>query len=295
MRLIIQPNYDDVSEWVAAYVVKRINDFAPSVERPFVLGLPTGSSPKGTYARLVEMHKANLVSFKHVITFNMDEYVGLAETHPESYHSFMYTNFFKHVDIAPESINILNGNASNLQDECDQYEQKIESLGGIELFLGGIGPDGHIAFNEPGSSLASRTRVKTLAYDTIVANSRFFNNDISKVPKMALTVGVQTVMDAREVLIIISGIHKSVALAKCVEEGINHMWTVSAVQQHPRAAICCDEDATMELRVKTVKYFKGLMDTANLLGGGKSMLGYQSSMSGGSSSPKSGAKRSRLE
>tara|TARA_B100000780_G_C20955737_1_gene381330 strand:- start:68 stop:691 length:624 start_codon:yes stop_codon:yes gene_type:complete len=207
----------------------------------------------------------------------------------------MYTNFFKHVDIAPESINILNGNASNLQDECDQYEAKIESLGGIELFLGGIGPDGHIAFNEPGSSLASRTRVKTLAYDTIVANSRFFNNDISKVPKMALTVGVQTVMDAREVLIIISGIHKSVALAKCVEEGINHMWTVSAVQQHPRAAICCDEDATMELRVKTVKYFKGLMDTANLLGGGESMLGYQSSNNGGSSSPKSGAKRSRLE
>jgi glucosamine-6-phosphate deaminase len=224
----------------------------------------------------------------------MDEYVGLSETHPESYHSFMYNHFFKHVDIPADNINILDGNANDLQQECDNYEAKIASYGGIELFLGGIGPDGHIAFNEPGSSLASLTRVKTLAYDTIVANSRFFNNDISKVPKMALTVGVKTVMDAREVLIIISGIHKSVALAKCIEEGINHMWTVSAIQNHPRAAICCDEDATMELRVKTVKYFKGLMETANLLGGGDSMLGYQSS---GGASPKSTGpnKRARTE
>jgi glucosamine-6-phosphate deaminase len=241
----------------------------------FILYVYLYHSPKGTYARLVEMHKAGLVSFQHVVTFNMDEYVGLEETHPESYHSFMYNNFFKHIDIQSGSINILDGNAKDLQLECSNYEAKIASYGGIELFLGGIGPDGHIAFNEPGSSLASLTRVKTLAYDTIVANSRFFNNDISKVPKMALTVGVKTVMDAREVLIIISGIHKSVALAKCVEEGINHMWTVSAIQQHPRAAICCDEDATMELRVKTVKYFKGLQTTASTLLGGEPMLGAQ--------------------
>ena len=292
MRLIIQPNYDDVSEWVANYVVKRINDFNPTAENPFVLGLPTGSSPKGTYARLVELHKAGQVSFENVVTFNMDEYVGLAETHPESYHSFMYNFFFKHVNIPADQINILDGNAKNLQEECDSYEEKIKQYGGIELFLGGIGPDGHIAFNEPGSSLASLTRVKTLAYDTIVANSRFFDNDISKVPKMALTVGVKTVMDAREVLIIISGIHKSVALAKCVEEGVNHMWTVSAIQHHARAAICCDEDSTMELRVKTVKYFKGLMDTANLLGGGSPMLGYRSSSGG--ASPKA-SKRARAE
>ena len=291
MRLIIQPSYDDVSEWVAHYVVKRINDFAPTQSNPFVLGLPTGSSPKGTYARMVEMHKSGLVSFEHVVTFNMDEYVGIPEDHPQSYHSFMYEIFFKHIDIKSSSINILDGNAVDLQVECDNYEEKIAGYGGIELFLGGIGPDGHIAFNEPGSSLASLTRVKTLAYDTIIANSRFFNNDISKVPKMALTVGVKTVMDAREVLIIISGIHKSVALSKCVEEGMNHMWTVSAIQQHPRAAICCDEDATMELRVKTVKYFKGLMDTAHLLRGGEPMLGHQSS--GGNSSPK--AKRARSE
>lgn len=139
--------------------------------------------------------------------------------------------------------------------------RKIKSFGGIELFLGGIGPDGHIAFNEPGSSLVSRTRVKTLAYDTIVANSRFFGGDLNKVPKMALTVGVGTVMDAREVLVIISGNNKALALSKCIEEGVSHMWTVSQLQMHPRACIVCDEDATMELRVKTVKYYKGLMET----------------------------------
>ena len=120
----------------------------------------------------------------------MDEYVGLPEDHPESYHNFMWTHLFSHIDINPKNVNILNGNADDLVAECEQYDAKIEACGGIELFLGGIGPDGHIAFNEPGSSLASRTRIKTLAYDTIVANSRFFGNDVSKVPKSALTVGV---------------------------------------------------------------------------------------------------------
>ena len=123
----------------------------------------------------------------------MDEYVGIPREHPESYHSFMYQHFFSHVDVDPANIHILNGNAEDLEEECIAYEEKIKRAGGIELFLGGIGPDGHIAFNEPGSSLASRTRVKTLAYDTILANSRFFGNDLNKVPKMALTVGVQTV------------------------------------------------------------------------------------------------------
>lgn len=293
MRLIIQPTYDEVSEWVANYVMMRINEFQPTPEKPFVLGLPTGSSPKGTYARLVELHKAGRISFKNVVTFNMDEYVGIPESHPESYHQFMYENLFKHIDINPENVNILNGNAENLQLECDAYEAKIAAVGGIELFLGGIGPDGHVAFNEPGSSLSSRTRVKTLAYDTIVANSRFFNNDLSKVPKMALTVGVKTVMDAREVLIIISGIHKSVALSKCIEEGVNHMWTVSAMQQHPRACICCDDDATMELRVKTVKYFKGLMETQKMMNP-KPPMGYQSS-SGASPRGEGSNKKRRID
>jgi glucosamine-6-phosphate deaminase len=165
----------------------------------------------------------------------------------------MYRHFFSHIDILPSNINILNGNAHDLEAECIAYEEKIKRAGGIELFLGGIGPDGHIAFNEPGSSLASRTRVKTLAYDTIIANSRFFGGDIAKVPRMALTVGVQTVMDAREVIIIITGSHKALALQKCIEGGINHMWTLSSLQMHPHAMIVADDDATLELQVKTVK------------------------------------------
>ena len=165
----------------------------------------------------------------------------------------MYKHFFSHVNVHPKNIHILNGNAPDLEAECVQYEAAIKAAGGIDLFLGGIGPDGHIAFNEPGSSLASRTRVKTLAYDTIIANSRFFDNDLEKVPKMALTVGVQTVLEAREVVIIITGAHKALALQKCIEGGVNHMWTLSSLQLHPHPMIVVDEDATLELQVKTVK------------------------------------------
>jgi glucosamine-6-phosphate deaminase len=243
---------------VADYVIRRIREFSPTADRPFVLGLPTGSSPIGTYRRLVKEYQAGRISFAHVVTFNMDEYVGLPEDHPESYHAFMRKHLISHIDIRPENVHILNGNAPDLEKECRAYEQAIQRVGGVELFLGGIGPDGHIAFNEPGSSLTSRTRVKTLAYDTIVANARFFDGDISKVPKLALTVGVGTVMDAREVLIIISGLAKAHALYNAIECGVNHMWTVSAIQTHPRAVIVCDEDATAELKVRTVNYFKGL-------------------------------------
>ena len=269
MRVIIQPNYDYVSKWVANYVVKKIREVKPTADRPFVLGLPTGSSPLGTYKELIELHKKGEVSFSGVVTFNMDEYIGIPEDHPESYHSFMWNNFFKQIDIKKENVNILNGNAKDLAKECEEYEAKIKKVGGIQLFLGGIGPDGHIAFNEPGSSLASKTRIKTLTYDTILANARFFDNDISKVPKTALTVGVATVLDAREVLIIINGYKKARALAMVVEAGVNHMWTVSALQLHPHGIIVCDDEATLELKVGTVKYFKDIeapnLDPATLL------------------------------
>ena len=258
MRIIILKNYAEVSDRAAEYVVGHINAAQPTAEKPFVLGLPTGSSPVGTYAKMVEMHRAGLVSFKNVVTFNMDEYVGIPEDHPESYHYFMYHNLFNHIDIPRENIHILDGNAADMDMECQKYEDTIERYGGIDLFLGGIGPDGHIAFNEPGSSLSSRTRVKTLTFDTVVANSRFFEDDIDKVPKMALTVGVGTVMAAREVVLLIPGYNKARALRQVVEEGINHMWTVSMFQLHPKCIIVCDDPATMELRVATVKYFKDI-------------------------------------
>jgi len=258
MRILIHENYEKLSKWVAYYVAERIKAANASPEKPFVIGLPTGSSPLGTYKELITLFKAGKVSFKNVVTFNMDEYVGLSEDHPESYHYFMWNNLFKHIDIKTKNVNILNGNAADLDEECYFYEEKIKKVGGIDLFLGGIGPDGHIAFNEPGSSLSSRTRIKTLTFDTIVANSRFFENDLNKVPKTALTVGVGTVMDAREVLIIINGYKKARALQKVVEDGVNHMWTVSMLQLHQRGIIVCDDESTMELKVGTLKYFKDI-------------------------------------
>ncbi len=258
MRLIIEPDYARLSQWAAQYVVNRINQFQPTAERHFVLGLPTGSSPEGMYAELVKANKEGRVSFKHVVTFNMDEYVGLPESHPESYHSFMARNLFDHIDIDPRNVHILNGNAEDLAQECARYEQLISEAGGIDLFLGGIGPDGHIAFTEPGSSLASRPRQKTLPTDTIIANSRFFGGDLSQVPKTALTVGVGTVMDAREVLILVNGHHKARALQAAVEGPVTHWWTISALQQHPHGIIVCDEAACEELRVGTYRYFKDI-------------------------------------
>jgi len=259
MRLIILDTYSQASDWAAAYVRRRILDFNPGPNKYFTLGLPTGGTPLGMYKKLIEFHKAGMVSFKYVKTFNMDEYVGIPRDHPESYHSYMYNNFFRHIDIDPANAHILDGNAPDLEKECNDFEKKMTEAGGVELFIGGIGPDGHIAFNEPGSSLSSRTRVKTLAQETIQANARFFDNDLSKVPTLALTVGVGTVMDAKEVMILITGSHKAFALYKAIEDGINHMWTVSAFQNHPRTLFIVDDDATLELKVKTVKYFKGLM------------------------------------
>lgn len=258
MRLLIHDDYDRLSKWVAHYIAKSIADFGPTPEKPFVLGLPTGSSPIGTYENLVALCKNGKVSFKHVVTFNMDEYVGIREDHPQSYHHFMHHYLFDHIDIPKSQINILDGNAADLEGECRKYEEKIKSLGGIDLFLGGIGPDGHIAFNEPGSSLTSRTRVKTLTYDTRLANSRFFDNDVDQVPRTALTVGVGTVTDAREVVIIVSGHSKAHALQKTIEEGVSHMWTVSVLQLHSKGMIVCDDDATFELKVGTVRYFKDI-------------------------------------
>ena len=264
MRLIIEPDYEKMSKWAANYVAKCINEAKPTAEKPFKLGCPTGSSPLGMYRELIALNKAGKVSFQNVITFNMDEYVNLPEDHPESYHSFMWNNFFSHIDIKKENVHILNGNAKDLKAECEKYEKAIEAAGGIDLFMGGIGPDGHIAFNEPGSSLQSRTRQKTLTTDTVIANSRFFNNDVNLVPKTALTVGVGTVMDAKQVMIMVNGHNKARALRHGVEEAVNHMWTISCLQMHPHAIIVADDAACGELKVDTYRYFKDI-EKDNLL------------------------------
>ncbi len=254
MRLI--PLKKDISAWTAGYIVNKINILKPAPTRPLVLGLPTGGTPLGTYKELIRYYNEGVVDFENVTTFNMDEYVGLPENDPQSYHYYMQQYFFKYVNIKPENIHILDGNAQNLKQECDNYENKIREAGGIKLFLGGVGSDGHIAFNEPFSSLTSRTRVKTLTRETRQSNSRFFDNDINNVPKMALTVGIQTLLDSNEILILASGYEKSLAILNAVEGCVNNQWTISALQLHKKCIIVCDENATAELKIKTVKYFK---------------------------------------
>ncbi|MDR2842636.1 MAG: glucosamine-6-phosphate deaminase [Spirochaetaceae bacterium] len=256
MRLIIKNDYNEISKWVANYIAQKINAAKPNAGKPFVLGLPTGDSPLGSYKELIALYKSGFVSFANVITFNMDEYAGLDQHDPHSYHYFMNENFFRFVDLPLQNRNILNGCANDLDAECEAYEQKIAGAGGIDLFLGGMGADGHIAFNEPGSSLASRTRQKTLTRGTRIANSRFFEGDADKVPSTALTVGVGTIMSAREVVIIACGINKAQALRNAVEGGVNHLCTLSCLQMHPKAIIVCDESATDELKAGTVRYFK---------------------------------------
>ena len=255
MRVIIKENSDNVSKWAADYVAYRINHFKPTKGRPFVLGLPTGSTPLGMYAELIKLYKAVKLSFENVVTFNMDEYIGLDSTHPQSYHYFMQENFFKYVNIKPQNIHILDGMTKDFAKECREYERAMRNVGGVNLFIGGVGVDGHIAFNEPFSSLESRTRVKTLTESTIKANSRFFDNDLSKVPTMALTVGVGTIMDAEEVMIIATGKNKATALKHGIEGALSHVWTISALQKHRHGIIVCDKDAVSELSAETVEYF----------------------------------------
>ncbi len=263
MRVIIKDTPKQVAVWAADLIVSRIRCKAEQTPAPFVLGLPTGSTPLETYRELIRRHEAGEVSFRNVITFNMDEYVGLPEEHPESYHSFMRRNFFDRIDIRPENIHLLDGNAPDLARECADYEAAIAAAGGIDLFLGGVGEDGHIAFNEPFSSLASRTRIKTLTPDTIAVNARFFGGDTSFVPAQALTVGVGTILAAREVAILATGRRKARAVRHGVEGPYDHRWPVSALQTHPCGIIVCDEAATEELRVATYRYFKNLENACN--------------------------------
>ena len=254
MRVVIQENYANMCKWAANYIAAKINGHRE--DRPFVLGLPTGSSPIGVYQELVRMNKAGEVSFANVVTFNMDEYLGLPREHDQSYWYFMHDNLFNHlVDMKPENINILNGMAEDPEAECARYEAKIASYGGIDLFMGGIGVDGHLAFNEPFTSLTSRTGVRALTTDTRIVNSRFFGGDPERVPAYALSVGIGTVTDSREVLVLINGHNKARALAATVQGGVSQQWTCSALQLHPAAIIACDEAACGELTVDAYKYF----------------------------------------
>lgn len=245
MRLIVTKL--SVGLYSAAYIRRAIQNFAPTPEKPFVLGLPTGSTVLDMYAILRALVQERLLSFQHVITFNMDEYVGLPEDHPQSYHSYMHRNLWDTVHIPSEQIFIPNGNAPDLQAECARYEQAIAQVGGIRLLVGGVGRNGHIAFNEPGTPFNARTHVTQLAPSTLEANARFFQNDISRVPRQALTMGIGTILDAQELLFIASGVKKAAAVSHLISQAPTLDWPLTALKLHPCATLLADLDACVLL------------------------------------------------
>ncbi|MBP5399713.1 MAG: glucosamine-6-phosphate deaminase [Alphaproteobacteria bacterium] len=255
MRVIINSNYQQCAQWAAEYVAYKIKAAHPTKEKPFVMALPAGSTPLGMFEALISMFKKGKISFQNVVFFNMNEYVGLAPEDKNSFNYYLWDNFFQHIDIRKKNIHLLNGQTKDFMQECASYEKLIRSYGGIDLLIAGIGEDGHIAFNEPGSSLGSRTRVKALNRNTIRANARFFNNNENLVPKLVVTMGVATIMDADEVMLIATGDKKADAIRCAIEGSVNHMCPVSILQMHPHALIVCDEEATSKLQSDIVRYF----------------------------------------
>src|SRR5687768_6829555 len=244
MEVVVLPSYEDMSKAAAAIIADVLNQ-KPNA----VLGMATGSTPLGVYQELVRMHRDEGLDFAQVTTFNLDEYVGLRPNHPQSYHHFMHENFFRHVNIAPTNIYIPSGTTSNYRAFCEWYEQRISECGGIDVQILGIGSDGHIAFNEPGSSLNSRTRLKTLAKPTIDDNARFFEHR-EDVPIYAITMGVGTILEARTLVLLGNGGNKAKACAAMVEGPVTSMITASALQLHPDARVFLDESAAAELQMR---------------------------------------------
>jgi glucosamine-6-phosphate deaminase len=244
MEVIIQRDYDQMSKTAAQIVVDVLN-----AKPNAVLGMATGSTPLGLYKELVRLHKEQQLDFSRVTTFNLDEYVGLPVNHPQSFHYFMHEHFFRHVNIPLQNINIPSGTTSNYPAFCQWYEKRIEECGGIDLQILGIGSDGHIAFNEPTSSLSSRTRLKTLSKQTIDDNARFFARR-EDVPIYAITMGVGTILDARRLVLVASGKAKARAIAQAVEGPVTSMVTASAVQLHRDAIVIVDREAAAELTMR---------------------------------------------
>jgi glucosamine-6-phosphate deaminase len=243
MEIIIQPTPQEASV-IAARIIAKFVRSKPDC----VLGLATGSTPIATYNELIRLHRKEGLDFSGVTTFNLDEYVGLPPEHPQSYHAFMREHLFNHINVSPNRIHIPNGMAKDVPAECGRYEYSIRAAGGIDVQLLGIGSDGHIGFNEPTSSLASRTRIKTLTERTREDNARFFDGDLAKVPMHCVTMGVGTIMESRQVLILAFGAKKAQAIAEAVEGPISSMNPASILQMHPVAKVLMDEPAAGSLK-----------------------------------------------
>lgn len=249
MRIIIEKDYEAMSKRGAEFVAEVVRN-----KPDCVLGLATGSTPVGLYKELIRMHKEEGLDFSRVTTFNLDEYHGLSPTHDQSYYYFMQENLFKDINVPPQSINVPSGPAKDVEAYCDEYERMIEDAGGIDIQVLGIGGDGHIAFNEPGSSLASRTRLVVLDEQTIEDNARFFDR-IEDVPRFAITMGVGTILEARTCLMLANGEKKAGVVAKAVEGPITSQITASALQLHPKTIVILDEEAASELARKEYYLF----------------------------------------
>ena len=258
MEVIIKPDYEEMSK-EAALIIRDVIRKKPNA----VLGLATGSTPIGTYKELIRMHKEEGLDFSQVTTFNLDEYLDIPLEHPESYHSFMFSNLFDHVNIPRQSIHIPTNSLENVETFCEWYENRILECGGIDLQVLGIGRDGHLGFNEPSSSLGSRTRVKSLTRETVEDNARFFDDDMSKVPHLVVTMGIGTIMDARACLMLANGPSKAEPISKALEGPITAEVTASALQMHPRAIVVTDEDAASELG--RADYYRWVYDNKQAL------------------------------
>ena len=244
MEVFVYEKYEEISKAAGQVVADTINS-KPNT----VLGLATGSTPLGLYQELIRLHKEEGLDFSHVRAFNLDEYVGLSPDHPQSYHYFMHENLFKHINIEPQNVHVPSGTTKNYHAFCEWYEQRIEECGGIDIQVLGIGSDGHIAFNEPGSSLGSRTRIKTLSKETIEDNARFFDKK-EDVPIYAITMGVGTVLEARKLILLANGANKAKAVADAIEGPVSCMCTASVLQLHPDSELFLDEDAAGKLQMR---------------------------------------------
>jgi glucosamine-6-phosphate deaminase len=248
MRVIVEKDLSGVSRNAARFVAAVVR------RRPTcVLGLATGSTPLGMYAELIKMHREEGLDFSRVVTFNLDEYVGLSASHPQSYRTFMQKNFFDHVNIDIRNTHVPDGRALDFENYCEHYEKMIRDEGGIDLQILGIGSDGHIAFNEPGSSLGSRTRLKTLTEETIRDNARFFGGE-QEVPRLAITMGVGTILESRQCLLLAAGESKARAIRDTIEGPVTAQVTASALQMHRDVVAIIDEEAARLLERR--KYYR---------------------------------------
>ena len=249
MRVAVEPTAEAAGARVATTIVQFLRQQSNAV-----LGLATGSSTLHVYESLRNSYRSGQISFKQSKAFLLDEYVGLGPNHPSSYRSFVRRVLADHVDLPSENLFGPDGRTDDIHNEARNYEAAIASVGGIDLQLLGIGRNGHIGFNEPSSSLASRTRPKTLAQDTRKDNARFFHDRVSEVPKFAVTQGIGTIMEARSILLIATGIHKADAVHRMIEGPITAMVPASALQLHPHATVVLDEAAACDLSL--INYFR---------------------------------------